>query len=445
MIRDEHRVCAPHRSTRRRFLQTLATAPTLLAVPIVAPASILAQGARPAPSERIVLAAIGVGSRGVRNLESFLGESDCQVMAVCDVDKLHAEEGKELVNRHYKNQDCRVYYDFRHLLARADLDAVALALPNHWHAVPAIQAVKAGLDVYSEAPLAHTLREGRAICEAVRRYGCIWQTGSWQRSVETFRTAAQLVRNGRIGKVRAVEVGVPSGHPDLCGTAGQEQAGPPPTHLDYEFWLGPAPWAPYCPARVHQNWRWHLDYGGGQLLEWVGHHVDIAHWGMDWDATGPVEVEAAGEFPSRGLWNTATAFRVTCKYANEVSMLIAAGAPQVRIGTRWIGEDGWIWCDRETIEAEPKRLLLEPTDAMKIKLPGSPGHHRNFLDCVKSRRAPVAPAEVGQRSMTPGHLGQIAMQLRRKLSWNPETETIADDPTASRLLGTAMREPWRLG
>jgi predicted dehydrogenase len=421
------------------------TAPAVLVAPVLVPAAVLGQAKRPAPGNRIVLAALGVGVRGTANLKSFLAESDCQVVAVCDVDKLHAEDAKDLVNRHYQNQDCRVYYDFRQLLARADLDAVSLALPSHWHAIPALWAARSGLDLYGETPLAHNLREGRAICDTVRRYARIWQTGSWQRSVENFRCAAELVLNGRIGKVRKIEVGLPAGHPDLAGTAGQEEPSSPPPQLDYEFWLGPAPWAPYCPARVHQNWRWHRDYGGGQLLDWVGHHVDLAHWGMGWDQTGPVEVEGQGEYPASGLWNTATKYRLTCKYAQGVTLVIAGGYPEVRSGTRWIGESGWVWCDREGLATEPKRLRRERIASTEITLPRSPGHHRNFLDCVKSRGTPLAPAETAHRSTTPGHLGLIALLLGRKLYWNPETEQIAGDPTATRLLGRAMREPWRLG
>jgi len=423
----------------------LATTPALVVAPTLAPGSMLGQANRPAPGGRIVLAAIGVGVRGTSNLKSFLAESDCQVVAVCDVDQLHAEDAKDLVNQHYGNQDCRVYYDYRQLLARTDLNAVSLALPDHWHAIPAIHAARVGLDVYGETPLAHNLREGRALCEAVRRYARVWQTGSWHRSIEHFRRAAELVLNGRIGKVRAIEVGLPSGHVDLAGTAGQEDPGPPPPQLDYESWLGPAPWAPYCPARVHQNWRWHRDYGGGHLLEGVGHYVDIAHWGMGWDGTGPVEVEGRGEYPTTGLWNTATKYRVTCKYANGVTLVIAGGDPAVRQGTRWIGDRGWVWCDRGGFETEPKQLLKERIGPAEIHLPRSPGHHRNFLDCVKSRRVPLTPAETAHRAMTPGYLGQIAMRLGRKLHWTPETEQITGDPTATRLLGRAMREPWRLG
>lgn len=430
--------------SRRQFLRRLGAASTVLALPTVIPSAVLGQSVRPAPGNRITLAAIGVGWMGSSNLESFLAQPDCQVVAVCDVDQLNAERAKDAVNRHYGKPDCRVYYDFRQLLARSDLDAVTLALPDHWHAIPAILSAKAGFDIYGEKPLAHSVREGRAICEAVRRYQRIWQTGSWQRSVENFRVAAELVLNGRIGKVHTIEVGLPAGHTDFAGTAGQEEPGAPPAWLDYPFWLGPAPEAPYCPARVHKNWRWHLDYGGGQLLDWVGHHVDIAHWGMGWDHTGPFEVEGQGEYPAAGLWNTATKYRVTCKYRDGVTMVIAGGYPEIRSGTRWVGDAGSVWCDRGGLEAQPKRLLEERISSTEINLPRSPGHHRNFLDCVKSRRPTLTPAEVAHRSATSGHLGQIAMRLGRKLRWNPEAEEFLADPSATRLLGSALREPWRL-
>lgn len=444
MIRMVLDQAMPASCSRRRFLRTLRVAPAVLALPALVPASAFGQGARPAPGNRITLACIGVGWMGTSNLESFLGQPDCQVVAVCDVDQANAENAKTLVNRHYQNQDCRVYYDFRQLLARSDIDAVSLALPDHWHAIPAVMAARAGMDIYGEKPLAHTVREGQAICDAVRRYRRIWQTGSWQRSVEDFRRAVELVLNGRIGKVHTVEVGLPSGHTDFGGTAGQEAPALPPPQLDYEFWLGPAPWAPYCPARVHKNWRWHLDYGGGQLMDWVGHHVDIAHWGMGCERTGPMEIEGQGEYPADGLWNTATKYRLTAKYRNGMTLIIAGGHPDIRGGTRWIGERGWVWVDRGGLDAEPKQLLRETIGAGEINLPRSPGHHRNFLDSVKSRQPTLTPAEVAHRSATPGHLGQIAMRLGRRIRWNPDTEEIIGDPVATRMLGAAMREPWRL-
>jgi predicted dehydrogenase len=337
-----------------------------------------------------------------------------------------------------------VYHDFRELLARDDIDAVSLGLPDHWHAVPAVAAAWSGKDIFGEKPLSHNLKEGRAICDAVKRYGRIWQTGSWQRSESNFHRACELVINGRVGKVHTVEVGLPEGHTDFEGTEGQEQMGPAPRELDYDFWLGPAPVEPYCPARVHKNWRWHLDYGGGQLMDWIGHHVDIAHWGLGFDYSGPYEIEGYGEYPKDGLWNTATRYRLTAKYPKGITMIIAGGHEDIRGGTKWIGEDGWVWVDRGGIDANPKELLKDKIGPDEIHLFRSPGHWRNFLDCVKSRETTLAPCEVAHRSATPGHLGQIAMLLGRKIRFNPDTEQILGDSTATKMLGRPMRSPWHV-
>lgn len=435
-----------NRINRRQFLKKLSGVTAgAIALPYFIPSSALGKAGTIAPSNRVVLACIGVGWQGTSNMESFLNEPDAQVVAVCDIDTDHLHNARDIVNRKYGNRDCATYHDFRDLLARNNIDAVSLGLPDHWHAIPAIAAAEAGMDIFGEKPLSHSLLEGRAICEAVKRYGRVWQTGSWQRSLNNFRFGAELALNGRLGKLHTVEVGLPSGHEDFAGTKGQEAITPPPANLDYDFWLGPAPYAPYSPARVHKNWRWHLDYGGGQLMDWVGHHVDIAHWGMDTEYTGPYEIEGCGEYPATGLWNTATRYRLTAKYRNDITMIIAGGHNDIRSGTKWIGEEGWVWVNRgDNIEASPKSLLREIFSPDEVHLYRSPGHWRNFLDCVKSRDATLAPCEVAHRSVTPGHLGQIAMLLGRKVRFDPDTERIIDDPTAARMLGNAMRSPWHL-
>lgn len=431
--------------SRRQFVVTTAGAALgAVGLAYIVPASALGQADSVAPSERITMGCIGVGWQGGSNLDSFIREKDCQIVAVCDVDMNHMQDAANRVNSHYKNKDCATYHDFRELLARGDIDAVSLGLPDHWHAIPAIEAAKSGKDIFGEKPLSHDLKQGRAMCEAVRRYGRIWQTGSWQRSQAHFRRACELVINGRIGKVTRVEVGLPSGHTDFGQTQGQEAICPAPAQLDYDFWIGPAPYEPYCPARVHKNWRWHLDYGGGQLMDWVGHHVDIAHWGLGFDYTGPHEIEGTGEYPKDGLWNSPTKYRLTAKYPNDVTMIIAGGYGDIRGGTKWIGADGWVWVDRGGLDAEPKGILDEKIGPDEIHLYDSPGHWRNFLDCIKSRKATITPCEVAHRSATPGHLGQIAMLLGRKVRFNPDTEQIIDDPTAASLLGHALRSPWHL-
>jgi predicted dehydrogenase len=385
-----------------------------------------------------------MGWQGGTNMESFLAEPDVQVVAVCDVDRTHLEQARRRVNQHYGNEDCKTYTDYRELMADSSIDAVMLALPDHWHALVAVAAARAGKDIYGEKPLTHTLREGRILCDTVQRYGVIWQTGSWQRSESNFRFACELVRNGRIGRVHTVEVGLPAGHTDFAGTKGQETIGPPPQELDYETWLGPAPWAPYCPARVHKNWRWNYDYGGGQLMDWVGHHVDIAHWGLNLDHGAPVEIEGSGEFPSDGLWNTATRYRLLAKYAEGFEMIIAGGHDDIHGGTRWIGTDGWVWVTRGRLDAHPKKLLQERFSPGEVRLPSPSNHFRNFLDCIKTRRQTLAPCETAHRSATPGHLGLVAMLLGRKVRFDPKTETILGDETADRMLGHSYRSPWAL-
>ncbi len=375
-------------------------------------------------------------------MKQFLAQSDARVVAVCDIDKKHLNNAKKEVDNKYGNQDCAAYHDFRELLARDDIDAVSIAVPDHWHGIISIAAAKAGKDIYGEKPLSHTLAEGRAMCDAVKKYGVIWQTGSWQRSVSNFRTACELVRNGRIGKVHTVEVGLPCGYYEL--KKGHDIICPVPDELDYDFWLGPAPYAPYSPARVHVNWRWHLDYGGGQLMDWIGHHVDIAHWGLGFDHTGPIEIEGCGEYPRSGLWNAATRYRLNAKYAGGVNMLISGGHG-LRLGIKWIGDDGWIWVNRnEGLEASNSDILKEKIGPNEINLYHSPGHQRNFLDCIKTRATTLTPCEIAHRSATPGHLGQIAMQLGRKIRFNPDTEEVIGDEAASRILSHAMRSPWHL-
>ena len=435
----------PQTVSRRDFFKKSSLNLTAgLGLPSLIPASALGRDGTVPPSDRVVMGCIGVGWQGTSNMEAFLELADVQIVAVCDIDKDHLRDAEELVNKKYGNRNCTTYHLFEEVLARPDIDAVSLGLPDHWHSIPALAAAKAGKDIYGEKPLAHNWTEGRAICNAVKRYGRIWQTGSWQRSRSNFRFACELVRNGRIGRVEKVEVGLPQGHTDFGRTAGQEQAGPPPATLDYDRWLGPAPWAPYCPARVHKNWRWVLDYGGGQILDWVGHHLDIAHWGLDLDRTGPVEIEGSGEYPRSGLWNTATKYRVYTKYANGIAMTLSGGYPGIKSGTKWIGDQGWVWVDRSGIDAQPKSLLRERIAPHEIQLYRSPSHFMEFIECVKTRGVPLCPAETAHRSATPGWLGQIAMLTGRKLRWDPDTEMILGDPEAARLLSRSMRSPWHI-
>jgi predicted dehydrogenase len=430
--------------SRRQFLSLAGAA---LAFPTIIPITALGRGDRPAPSGRITLGAVGCGGMGNGNTESFLGLKDCQVVAACDVDRQHLQALVRKVNGHYKDTGCKGYQDYRELMARGDIDAVMLAVPDHWHALAAVEAARQKKDIYGEKPLARTIAEQQAIVHAVQANRRIWQTGSWQRSQANFHKAAEIVRNGLIGKITRVEVGLPDGQ---GGKVAPEDMVPsaPPAELDYETWIGPSKMMPYIRGRVHQNWRWNYNTGGGQLLDWVGHHCDIAHWGCGFDNSGPLEVEGKGEFPPMdAVWNTCTKYRIELKYPGDVMMTMAGGYPDIRGGTKWIGTDGWVWVDRGAFEAsneEWRDYRRLPEKLRKVKLPISDNHHRNFLDSVKSRKPTITPVETAHHSVIPGHLGLISMLVGRRLKWNAKKEQIVGDADASKLLSRPYRPPWQI-
>jgi predicted dehydrogenase len=370
-------------------------------------------------------------------MRGFLGKRGVQYVAVCDVDKGHRDKAKGIVDKKNGNSDCSTYLDFRELIDRGDLDAVALAMPDHWHSIPAIAAARAGLDIHAQKPFARTIHEGRAMCDAVKRYGIVWQTGSQQRSEGNFHRACELVRNGRIGKIEKVEVGLPTG-----GGTGNNPVQPVPPGVDWDWWLGPAPWVPYRGV-IHWNWRWIMDYSGGQLTDWAGHHIDIAHWGLGLGRTGPVEVEGKGVYPKDGMYDAPTEYDFTCKYANGIVMSVTNNKKNLQ-GAKWYGEKGWIYVRRGKLESEPKSILDEVIGPDEIKLYRSRDHRQNFLDCIKSRKETIAPAEVGHRSISVGLLGEIAMLTEQKLRWDPDKEVFLNSDQANRLLSRPMRAPWHL-
>jgi predicted dehydrogenase len=431
--------------SRRRFL---AATGVVLAAPTFIPASALGRQGATAPSERIAVGVVGWGMQGPGNTGELLQIKECQVVAACDLDKNHLQSAVDTINNRYKNKDCKTHHDYREMMARKDIDAVMLAVPDTWHALVAVEAAKNKKDIYGEKPLARTIAEQQAIVNAVKMNNRIWQTGSWQRSQGPFRKAAEIVRNGLIGKVTRVEVGLPGGHHDFAGTGKFMTPSDPPAELDYNFWIGPSRMEPYIKGRVHMNWRWNYNIGGGQLLDWIGHHCDIAHWGLDCDAgSGPVEVEGTGEFPPKdAVWNTCTKYRVTCKYPNDVTMILAGGHGDIRSGTKWIGTEGWVWVDRGGFDASNVDWFREiPADKYKVKLYKSDNHMRNFIECVKSRKPTITPAETAHRSAIPGHLGLIAMLVGRKIKWDAASEKIVGDNDASKLLTRGYRSPWQLG
>jgi len=421
--------------TRRSFLKsTAAIGGAAIGLPAIVPASVFGANA---PSNRIVMGAIGVGSQGTGDMQGFLSKSEVQMVAICDIDKGHRDRAQKIVDDRYGNKNCTAYHDFRDLIGRGDLDAVQLALPDQWHAIPAIAAARAGLDIHGQKPLARSIREARAICDAVHRYGRVWQTGSQQRSDYKFRRACELVRNGRVGKILKVEVGLPTG-----GGTDVKPVMPVPEGLDWNFWLGPAPYVPYRGVS-HWDWRWIMDYSGGQLTDWAGHHIDIAHWGMGWDYTGPVEIEGKGNYPTEGLYNVATRYKFDCTYADG-TVLTVADNQQITQGAKWYGEKGWIHVNRGGLNASDEKILREEIGPNEIRLYESKDHKQNFLDCVKSRELTICPVEVGHRSISVGLLGEIAMLTGRKIKWDPDKEEIIGDPEASALLGRSYREPWIL-
>jgi predicted dehydrogenase len=390
---------------------------------------------------------------GMRHVEGFLQQDGCRIVAVCDVDAGRRRAAVQQINKHYGQTDCGPYNDFRDLIARDDIDTLCIAVPDHWHAAIALAGLRAGKDVYGEKPLTRTIAEGRRIVEAVARYNRVWQTGSWQRSTDQFRFACELVRNERIGRLKRVEVGIGRGYkpapgPKIVYQIDPQPVMPIPAGFDYETWLGPAPWAPYTEKRCHWNFRWILDYSGGQVTDWGAHHIDIAHWGMNCDHTGPSEVHGKGVFPKDGLWNAAVDYDFECLYEHGLVMRVASNnhLPQ---GVRFIGETGWVHVTRAGLKTDPPALRRAKIGPNEIHLPRPAvnqrqGHRQDFLDCVRTRRTPIAPAEVGHRSATVAHLGNIAMILGRRIRWDPKREQIIDDPAAGRMLSRAMRSPWRL-
>ncbi|MHC4799914.1 MAG: Gfo/Idh/MocA family protein, partial [Planctomycetota bacterium] len=415
--------------SRRAFLRE---AVSTLAFPYVVSSSALGKAGNVAPSNRITMGCIGVGGQrpggqGTSDMQGFLGRDVVQVIAVCDVDTVHRNRARDIVNQKYGNKDCSTYNDFRELLARDDIDAVSIVLPDHWHAIAAVTAARAGKDIFSQKPLAYSIAEGRAICDAVKRYGVVWQTGNSMRSSQNVRFVCELVRNGRIGKLHTVKVGLPNLNriADNGDRIHREtKPAPVPKGLDYDMWLGPAPWSPYSPGRCHWNFRWVNDYSGGQITDWAGHYCDVAQWGMGTERTGPVEIEGSGVFPTGSLFDTVENYRFVCKYAKGLTMIVAGPFAD---GVRFEGSDGWLFVRSGGMDAHPKSLLDSVIAVDEIHLHKSNDHKGNFLDCIRTRSEAVSPADIAQRSVSVGHLGLIAIRSGRKLKWNPGKERFIND------------------
>ncbi len=434
--------------TRRRFLRSSVSAVTgAFAVPAIVPASILGQNA---PSNRITFGAIGTGRQCYyTDLPEILAFKNTQVLAVCDVDTRRVENARRLVLKNYAEQNrsasCDTYKDFRDLLGRSDIDAVLICTPDHWHAPVAIAAARTGKDIFLQKPLTYTIEEGRILSETVRQCDRVLQVGSQQRSDGRFHFACELVRNGRIGKLHTVKVGLPLDPP-----TGPRPPMPVPTWLDYDFWLGPAPYAPYTIDRVHPangydrpGWLRISDYCLGMITGWGAHHNDIAQWAMGTEYTGPVEIQASAEFPADGIWNVHGHFRIEYAYQNGVTLICADNETNEQ-GVLFEGTDGWVYVRRGLLDTNPKSLLSAELGPNEVHLYRSEDHKANLLRCIESRGVPVAPVEVGHRSCTVCILGYIAMKLGRKLKWDPDKEQFTNDSEANRMLSRSARAPWYL-
>jgi predicted dehydrogenase len=428
--------------TRRDFVKGAAALPFMLS------ATASAADKTP-PSERLTLGFIGVGFQCRGHLGHFLGQKDVQVLAVCDVDTTRREDAKRRADEHYAKdkksgtyKGCAAYNDFHDLLARKDIDAVVIATPDHWHAIPVLEACRAKKDIYCEKPLTLTIHEAKALIDAVRKYDRVFQTGSQQRSSPEFRLACELVRSGRIGKVKTVYVNV--GGPSRPCDLPEERMEP---GLDWDRWLGPAPKRPYnsvlSPRGVHNhfpNWRSYREYSGGMMTDWGAHHFDIAQWGLGMDESGPVEIIPPTDPKAQ--------HGVRYVYANGVEVIHGgkdkAPGRNGPVGVEFVGTDGKIFVDRGYKGSDPAEIINTPLGAKDVHLYKSPGHQRDWLNCVRARKRPICDVEIGARSVTVCHLGNLAYWNHKKLRWDPKEWKFVDDAEANQWLDRERRDGYQL-
>jgi predicted dehydrogenase len=447
------------RLSRRRFLHQTALLTGLSVCPqIVRPT--IALGGTASPANRIALGCVGLGIQGMGNLRTFLGHPEARVAAVCDVHAAQRQQAKAAVDTFYSNQDCVSFRDFRELLARDDIDAIQITTPDHWHPSIALEAARRRKHLYYEKPMGWSFRAAQAVRHAVQTHRITFQFGTQQRSGARFRFACELVRNQKIGQLHTILVGVPGSVP-----VPQQPAEPVPPELDYDLWLGPAPFAPYSFERVrpythrpnepwtrnYSTWYHISDYCAGFIGNWGIHHLDIAQWGHGTETTGPVEIEGTGLFPTDGLADCALSWQVENRFADDVTLVhmddeTSKNHPLQKNGhghgILFLGTDGWVHIDRSGIDAQPQSLLRLQLGSHDTPLLKSDNHHGNFIDSIKNRTQPAAPIDPSVRSDTIATLDQIATQLRRKLRWNPEREDFVNDPQASAMLDRPMRAPY---
>ena len=384
-------------------------------------------------NERVVTGHIGVGGQGRGNLKAFLKHA----AAVCDVDSKHRQQAAKMVEE--AGRSCLQFGDYRELLDRTDIDAVVISTPDHWHALATINACQAGKDVYVEKPLSLTIAEGLRMVAAAREHKRVVQTGSQQRSSGNFRRACELVRGGALGKIQEIHVGIAAANHPFRNREPQANK-TPPEHLNYNLWLGPAPWHDYNELRVHYNFRFFWDYSGGQMTNWGAHHIDIAHWGMGWDESGPTEVSGTAQFHPQGWHDVSESCRIEYLYPDQVKMIVGQNQKDIRMGTKFIGADGWIFVDRGKLEASDPEILKVDLGSADPKLVVSGNHHQNFLDCVGSRELPICDVEIGHRTATACHLGNIAIRTGKKVKWDSVAEQIVGDAELAARVDRSPRE-----
>jgi predicted dehydrogenase len=445
--------------SRRQFLRTSTAASLAVAAPLLYTGAL--RGAS-APSNRITVAMIGTGNRGFEVMNMFLKHDNARVVAVCDCNRGSSgyrdekqfcgrEPAQKAVNDFYAKQSasgsfkgCEAFTDFREVLGRKDIDAVAIVVPDHWHALMSILACKAGKDIYCEKPMSLTVRDGQAMVKAVRQYQRVFQTGSHERSNPKTRRVCELVRNGKIGQLKKVTTFV--GYHNKVGPGPGWQPMPVPEGFDYQSWLGPAPLAPYHQDRCLYRFRFIYDYSGGQITNFGAHSNDMAQWAMGTDDTGPIEVELleAKFLPKGSLFDVATETKYRCRYANGVELV--CDMDKSSVGARFEGTEGMIQTGYGQSLASPESLKTAELGPNDKPLYRSDDHVGNFLDCVRSRKDPVAPVEVGHRSASVCHLGNIAVRLGKKkvLKWDPAGERFSNDDEANAMLSRPMRAPWQL-
>lgn len=441
--------------TRRDFIKKVGLLGAAVGFPSIIPASALGKNGFVSPSNRITMGSIGLGGMGSGNTRGFLDRRSVQVVALCDPCRKINKYGyghnetrgwepmKADVDKKYSERfgsdykGCDIYEDFRDLIARKDIDAITTATPDHWHALIAVAAVRSGKDVYGEKPLTRRVEEGRILANAVREYGRVWQTGSWQRSASHFLRVAELVRNGYIGKVHTVKIGLPANN-----YLAKVPAEPIPENFNWDLWLGPAPRAEYSHHRAFTTWRFISDYSSGKIGDWGAHHIDTMHWALGYDMSGPVSIKPTKiEWPKDGLFDHPVHYTMEAKYPNGETVIIS---DEFKNGIEFFSDKGRMFVDRSYVEADPKTLWKEQIKVGDERLYYSRNHTDNFIDCVKNRRLSSTDIEVAHRSNTVTLLGEIAYRVGREIKWDVKTETIANDKQASELLRAVYRAPWVL-